>query len=192
MLAGAALSVSACDPGGKRVAQFDVEVPPGDYQVHLTVDDRRGRRGLVRLESHVAPPSDQLTVSELVVLCGTTPGYAPGGPVRLEPDFDRRMGRAGTVSAYFEIDRLSLDTDGRGRFAYHYALRRTDGDAPPGRRPEPAYQASREEENVGARRRQFVSVPLPALEPGSYDLEIVVHDLRSNETATRSIRLRKT
>ncbi|MGH7730896.1 MAG: hypothetical protein ACRENJ_06545, partial [Candidatus Eiseniibacteriota bacterium] len=164
------LSVSACDPGERRVVQFDAEVPPGDYRVHLAVDDRRGRRGLVRLESRVVPGLRQLAVSDLVMVCGTSSGKQ-GGPVWIEPDLDRRVRDSRAISVYFEIDHLSLDPDGRSRFAYRYALRRIDPDARAGRRADPVIEASREEEHVGARRRQFVSVPVPSLARGTYDLE---------------------
>lgn len=186
-----ALSASACDPTEKRIVQFDAEIPPGDYQVHLTVDDRRGRRGIVRLESRVEPPAGRLAMSELVMLCGPPRGATPGGPVLFEPQLERRVIDSRTISVYFEVHHLTLDPDGRSRFAYHYAVRRVDPDERRGRRVDPAFEASREEEHVGAHRRQFVSVPVPSLARGTYDLEIVVRDLRSGVSVMRSVRLAK-
>jgi hypothetical protein len=184
------LSVSACDPGERRIVQFDAEVPPGDYRVHLVVDDHRGRRGIARLESRVGTPSGRLAMSALMPVCGTSAGSA-GGPVWIEPDLDRRVTGSRAIMVYFEVDRLALDAGGRSRFSYHYALRRVDPDARAGHRADPVIEASRDEENVGAHRRQFVSVPVPSLARGTYDLEIQVRDLGSGEAATRSVQLVK-
>jgi len=184
------LSVSACDPGARRVVQFDAEVPPGDYRVHLAVDDRRGRRGITRLESQVGIPSGRLAMSALLPVCGTSLAAA-GGPVWIEPDLDRRLKGSRAITVYFEIDRLALDAEGRSRFAYHYALQRVGADARRGRRADPVIEASRDEENVGAHRRQFVTVPAPSLARGTYDLEVQVRDLGSGDVATRTVRLVK-
>jgi hypothetical protein len=186
-----ALTLSACDPGEKRIVQFDAAVPPGDYQVHLSVDDHRGRRGIVRLTSRVEPAADRLAMSELVLLCGPPAAAAAGAPVLLEPSLDRRVGGARAVAVYFEMDGLAPGPEGRSRFEYRYALRRFDPDARAGRAVDAVLQASREEENVGPHRRQFVSVPIPSLARGSYDLVIEVRDLESGGTATRSVRLVK-
>ncbi len=50
----------------------------------------------------------------------------------------------------------------------------------------PEISASRTEENAGPLRRQFVSVPVHALPPGPYRLEIRVRDLISDAEAART------
>lgn len=184
-----ALAISACDPAGRRVIQFDAEVPPGNYRVHLSVDDRRGRRGVVRLEGRVEPPPTQLAVSQLVLVCGTPAGFPPGAPVRIEANLEGRVSDPRTISVYFEVDRLVLDSAGRGRFAYQYALRLLDPEGAQGRRTETLAEAAREEENLGSHRRQFLTAPVPWLAPGTYEFEVLVRDLHSGAMARRSVKL---
>src|SRR5262249_53141278 len=77
---GGMLAISACDPTGHRIAQFDAEVPPGKYRADLVVDNHHGRRGVMHLEGNVEAPVAGLTMSDLVLVCGTSPA-AVGGPV---------------------------------------------------------------------------------------------------------------
>src|SRR5262245_41416182 len=184
------LAISACDPTGHRIAQFDAVVPPGDYRADLVVDDRHGRRGVVHLEGRAWAAPAGLAMSDLVLVCGTSLGAA-GGPVLIEPDFDRQAGDRRTISVYFELDHLALDSGGQSRFAYRYAVRRVEPEASLGRKPVTIVDASREEENVGARRRQFVSARVPPLDPGTYDFEVEVRDLSSGAKTTRTIRFVK-
>ena len=152
---GGALSISACDPTRRRIGDFSADVVPGEYRVDLAANDPHGRRGVVHLDVRVSPPPGRLALSDLVLLCGA-PGPADGA-IRLEPDFDRRVRDARTVTVYFEVDRLTVRPDGTSRFAYTYTLRPVDEDAVAPRRSQPAFEATREDENVGAHRRQFVT-----------------------------------
>ena len=79
------------------------------------------------------------------------------------------------MSAYFEIDHLRTGDDGVSHFAYAYSLRPVMPDASPG--GSVAYQASREETFAGTHRRQFISVPMRSIPPGTYDLRVEVRDL---------------
>src|SRR5437773_103875 len=185
------LTISACDPTGRRVAQFDAVVPPGDYRVHIAVEDRRGHRGVVRLESSVGPPELGFVLSDLVMVCGTLPGTQANGPVWIEPNFDHRLGRSRALSVYFEVGHLAVGTDGRSHFRYRYVVRGVAQDGQPGPGAQPAFEATREEENAGPFRRQFVSAPIQALAPGLYEFEIDVLDLGSGATAKRAVRFVK-
>jgi tetratricopeptide (TPR) repeat protein len=181
-----ALSLSACDPTHRRLGEFSAEVPPGEYRVDLAADDHHGRRGVVHLRTEVASPPGQLALSDLVLLCGAQARAMDAGAIRLEPDFERRVAGVPTVTVYFEVDQLALRPDGTSRFAYTYALRPVD-ESSTGRAP-PAFEATREEENVGGHRRQFVSAPLASLKPGTYDFEVELRDLTSGATTRGATR----
>ena len=186
-----ALSISACDPTRRRIGEFSADVPPGEYRVDLAVDDHHGRRGVVHLHTEVAPPPGQLALSDLVLLCGAQALAMDAGAIRLEPDFERRVAGTRTVTVYFEVDRLALRPDGTSRFSYTYTLRPVDERATGRGRTPPAFEATREEENVGGLRRQFVSAPLRSLKPGSYDFEVELRDLTSGATARGATRFVK-
>jgi len=184
-----ALAISACEPTERRVAQFSASVPPGDYHVDLSVTDGAHRRGVVRLGERVPARPESLAMSDLVLLCGARASVAGGGPVLIEPNFEHMLHAEREVSVYFELDGLTLGSDGEGAFEYAYAIRST---AKPSKRPvQPAFQASREETNIGAHRRQVVSAPIAALAPGPYELEITVRDQRSGASATRAVSFAK-
>ena len=178
-----ALSISACDPTLRReTGEFRPRYRLGEYRVDLAVDDRRGRRGVVHLRAEVAPPPARPVLSDLVLLCGAQAADRTGGGVRLEPGFGRHFAGERTVTVYFEVDGLALRPDGTSRFACAYALRPVDADDSAGR-PPPAFEASREEENVGGFRRQSVSAPLRSLKPGPYYFEVEIRDLTTGATA---------
>src|SRR5262249_20125224 len=134
------LSISACDPTGRRVAQFNAVVPPGDYRVHLAVEDRRGPRGAVRLESSVGPPAGGCAVGDLVMVCGPPPGAPAEGPVWIEPNFEHRLGRTRALSVYFEVDHLAVGSDGHSRFRYRYVVRGVAPDGQPRPDAPPAFE----------------------------------------------------
>lgn len=186
-----ALSISACEPTERQVAQFTASVPPGEYRVDLAVTDGERRRGVVHLSERVVARSDSLAMSDLVLLCGERARFAGGGPVLIEPNLEHRLRAAREVSVYFELDGLVIGEDGRSTFGYAYAIRPVGGSARSRRPVQPVFQASREETNVGGHRRQFVSAPIASLAPGGYDLEITVSDLRSGAAATRAVRFEK-
>ena len=185
------LSPSSCDPTGERVAQFSAAAPPGDYRVDLTVSGPGGRRGLVHLGARVAAPVPGLALSDLVMLCGLD-GAGPGpDAVRIEPDMARRVRGSRPLTVYFEIDHLAAGSDGRARFAYTCSLVPVRA-GKPGRRNAPvAYEASREESHEGARRRQFVTVPMRTIKEGAYDLRIEVRDRVAGTAAAAELRFVK-
>jgi len=189
------LSPSACDATTRRVADFAADLPPGSYQVGLSVGDGRGRRGTFRALAELAAGPAEVELSDIVVSCGPPGWSAPAGAssVRPEPNPGARVAGGDPLTVYFEIYHLSPGEDGRARFQYVYTVRSTARDprlwiqrlfAP---RPSiPEISATRTEENAGPLRRQFVSVPLHALPPGPYRLEIQVRDLISDAEAVRT------
>lgn len=181
------LSLSTCSPTEQRIADFGAEVPPGDYRVDLAVSDGDRRRGVVHLRTSVDPPAGQPAMSDLVLLCGTPPMMSANS-VRLEPNFALHIAEVRSVAVYFEIDHLATASDGQSRFGYTYRVRPVKEGK---RRPEPVLEASREEENVGSYRRQFVNAQLPSLKRGTYDLEVEVRDLVSGGVALRTIQFVK-
>jgi tetratricopeptide (TPR) repeat protein len=185
--ASAALTTSACDPTGHRVTDFAVDAPAGDYRVDLTVSGSGGRRGIVRLAASVPPPDTGLALSDLVMTCGPEGASLTPGAVRIEPDMDRHVLGSRPLTVYFEINGLSSGADGRARFAYTYSVTH-EPDGRPRRRETPvAYEASREEMNDGARRRQLVTVPMRSIKSGTYDLRIEVRDLVAGATASSEL-----
>lgn len=187
-----ALQPSACDPADRQVADFAADLPPGPYLVGMTVRDPSGRRGVVRRTVRLGAPSPSLALSDVVVACGLPfigPGAAPA--VHLEPNPGARVEEGEALVAYFEVYHLRSGAEGRSRFEYVYTVRSAVRDPrvwlqrmfSPRREPAPI-SASREEENAGSLRRQYVSVPVQPLPPGRYRLEIKVRDLATGEEAT--------
>lgn len=186
-----ALSASACDPTEQRAVDFTVAAPPGDYRVDLSVSGAGGRRGLVRLAVNVPPPDSSLALSDLVMLCGVEQTSLSPEAVRIEPDMARRVSGSGPLSVYFEIDRLALGADGRSRFAYTYSLVPVEADRPRKAKAPVTYQASREELHEGARRRQFVTVPMRSVKRGRYELLIEVRDLIAGTGTSAAMRFER-
>ncbi len=189
---------SACDPAEAQVGDFAAELPPGHYVVGLTVRDREGRRGLFRASADLARSDSALGLSDVVVSCGLPfPGsLASGAPaVRLEPNPAARVSGSDPLTAYFEIYHLAAGPDGRAHFEYVYTVSTAERDRrvwiqralQPRPRRLPLISASRAEEQEGALRRQFVSVPIEALPAGRYRLEIRVRDLIAGGDATGSV-----
>jgi len=178
---------SVCDPTELQAAQFSARVPPGRYLVGLTVKSPGGKRGLFRDEVRLEPPPARLALSDVVVVCGTPDLAVTAGGVRIEPRPAPRVRGAEPLIAYFEIYRLSADREGRSRFQYEYTVRSAEKERTwlqkifTPRPVPPPISATREEENAGSLRRQFVSVPVSSLPPGRYRLEIRVRDLDTGE-----------
>jgi tetratricopeptide (TPR) repeat protein len=179
------LSVSACDPTGRQVADFSVEVPPGDYRIDLSAGASGGRRGVARFETRADTVAGALDMSDLVLLCADqTHAVGPEG-VRIEPNVEHRVRGMRAMTVYYELEHLDVGADGTSRFSYAYSIRPVSA---PGKAPRPnAFEASREEENVGPHRRQFVSLPIAPLKPGEYEVTIRVRDERSGATVERSV-----
>lgn len=185
------MSPSACDPAVQRVAEFSVAVPPGEYFVDMSVRGPGGRRGLVRFGATVAPPVDSLDLSDVVLLCGTVDIPAATDVVQIEPNLERLVSGNEPLGAYFEIGHLKPGADGRSRFVYTYTLERLERDGKPKRNGPAAYQASREETYEGTLRRQFITVPIRSIKPGTYDLRVQVRDLVSGSRAAADIRFER-
>jgi Flp pilus assembly protein TadD len=184
-----ALAISSCDPTRRRIAQFAVIVPPGDYRIDLAVEDRDGHRGVVHEHEIVGSPPAGLSLSDLVVLCDSRLPADADNAVRIEPDFEQRVGHARLV-VYFEANGLAADTRGDSRFSYRYTVRPIE-DKKRKRGHEPVIDDTREEENVGPLRRQFLTVPVTALKPGAFEIAVEIRDLVSGATATAATRFVK-
>ncbi len=186
----AEVELSACDPAETRIASFATDVPPGDYQVALSVTDARARKGLYKSRASLAPTPSGLALSDVVLSCaGVTTTLEPENP-RIEIDASGRVRGIEPLVVYFEIYGLVPEASGQARFEYDVRVRplvdrrgwwqRAFG----GSVPPPVVQVRREESNVGALRRQFVTVPARELAPGHYRLEIDVRDQVSGATVT--------
>lgn len=177
------LVLSACDPTARRVAEFSSTLSAGALQVAVSVRDAQRRRGLFRDTLALPPVPRGLALSDVVLACGTPALMVSGSTVRLEANIAGRIAGRQPLVAYFEIYRLAADAGGLARFEYEYTVRRVPkaltGLAKLFVLPEaPLVSAtSREAEQVGTLRRQFVSIPAQSLEPGRYQLEIRVRDL---------------
>jgi len=184
------LIVSACDPTARRVAEFSSELPAGTFQVAVSVQDSRRRRGLIRDTLALAPVPRGLALSDVVLACGEPSLMVSGSTVRLEANIEARIAGRQPLVAYFEIYRLAAGADGLARFEYEYTVRRVPkaltGLAKLFVLPEAPVisSTSREAEQWGALRRQFVRVPAESLAPDRYRLEIRVRDLLAGTEVT--------
>ena len=190
------LGASACAATTRRVGDFAAELEPGSYIVSATVRDGEGHRGILRAPVELQAPRPRLALSDVVVACG--PPERDAGVVRIEPNPGQRVAGAGPLTAYFEIYHLRTGSDGLARFQYVYEVRSA---APDERHwlakffsptPPAAVSVSRSEENLGALRRQFISVPVASLPPGRYRLEITVRDLLAEEQVVRKLGFTRT
>lgn len=195
-----ALAPSACGALERRVADFATELPAGEYLVGLTVRGSDGRRGVYREPIQIRPPSQSLSLSDVVIACGAP--MIPTGPapvVQIEPNPAARVNPNDPLTAYFEIYHLTPGEDGQSRFAYVYVVRSAERDPriwlqrlfSPRAKPSPI-EVSREDENPGSLRRQFVTVPIQSLPAGKYQLEIRVRDLVVGSEVVRSALFVKT
>jgi GWxTD domain-containing protein len=189
---------SACDPASVRAADFAAELPPGRYQVGLTLRDAAGGRGVLRREVELTVPLPTLTLSDAVTTCGrpdvSTPAAGEAPVVRIEAAPSGEVSGAGPLTVYFEMYDLRPDETGTSRFEYEATVRSAEKDsriwiqrllAP---RPRiPAISATRREEQPGNLRRQFVSIPVGELADGRYRLDILVRDLNAGTEATTRV-----
>ena len=188
------MSPSACRAEEARSASFTSALPPGRYRVGVQVSDAFGRRGVVRRELIVAPPSTALAVSDLVVTCSPpAQSVSAASGVRLEPETGLFPAGGDQLNAYFEIYHLDVDAGGRARFVYDCEVRPQVQDrrgwlsrivSP--REAAPPIAVSRSETTYGELRRQFLSVPVGPLPAGRYEVEVVVRDL-ANDAAAKTI-----
>ena len=145
---------------------------------------------MFRTGVELEPKASALSLSDVVVSCGA-PDVSPGA-LRLAPNPGRRVEGSEPLTAYFEIYHLQPDARGLSRFEYVYTVRSAEKDRRiwiqrllQPRSQTPPISASREEENPGSLRRQFVTVPVQSLPPGRYRLEIRVRDLIAGTVAAR-------
>ncbi len=176
------LSPSPCDPAQHRSADFAAALAPGRYHVGVSVRGPGRVRGLYREDIELHPPDPALALSDVVISCGAP--EVGGTSVRLAANPEARVVGSEPLTAYFEIYHLRPGATGTARFEYVYTVRSTEKDtrfwiqrALVPRRTPPPISASRAEENPGALRRQFVTVPVQSLPTGHYQLEIRVRDL---------------
>ena len=184
------LSPSACDAGGQRVAGFQLPLPPGDYVVGTSVRGG-GRRGARREFLRVPAIDSVLSVSDLLVTCGVPPVL--GNSVQLDANPSGRVPSGEPLVAYFEVYHLARGPDGQGRFEYETSVRSADPDnrmwfqrwlSP--RREGEGLGVTRQDAVLGTVRRQFVSVPIRALAPGHYRLDLVVRDVLTGDEQKRT------
>jgi len=185
----ARLGTAACDPAERRGIQFSAQLPPGTYDVSLSVHGAGGRRGLYQTRVVVEPEGAGLGLSDLVLACGDPSLLVGGGSARFDANVDSRSSGSTPLVAYLEIYRLKSGTDGVAHFDYQCDVRRL---LPPGQKPSkveapPVVSISRDETNIGGLRRQFVSVPVQSLTPGRYLLQVRVRDQVSGLTASRAV-----
>jgi len=189
---GGPLTVCACDPGARQLAELSQELPPGHYRLALSVRDPHHRKGLFRTAVDLPAPDSALALSDVVLSCGdpTMVGRGPG--VRLDANVESRVTGPGPLAAYFEVYRLAPDAQGMAQFEVEYAVRRLSLAAAPGekrpkREPILLSSASRQEAQIAGIRRQFVTVPIQSLAPGHYQLEIRVRDQNAGTQIERAI-----
>jgi hypothetical protein len=176
------LSVSACDPGREQAGQFETGVPPGTYRVDVSVRQGSRGRGVGHLGVRVGSPAPGLAISDLVLICGNAPQLSTA--VHIDPDVERRIGRPRSVVTYAELDHLTVGSSGTARFRYTCTVHRLGSRE--GGESAPVYEATREEDNVGSHRRQFVTIPVASLADGTYEIRIKVRDLGSEAEVTGS------
>ena len=190
------LGPSACAAATRRVGDFAAELEPGPYVISATVRDGEGGRGILRVPVELEAARSRLALSDVVIACGVADRGAEA--VRIEPNPGQRVSGAGPLTAYFEIYHLRPGSDGFARFEYVYTVRSTAPDerhwlakffSPP---PPPAVSVSRAEQNLGALRRQFITVPVGSLLPGRYRLEITVRDLVADDEVVKKLGFDKT
>jgi hypothetical protein len=191
------LSPSACLPTEAKVADFTGTLPPGRYDVGISVLGPGGRRGVYRDSITLRASTGRLSLSDLVVTCGVPDASTldPHDPaVRIEPNPYAIIDVGDPLTAYFEIYHLSPDADGLAHFEYQYTVRSLEHDeriwvqrllAPRPAPPQPLHE-SREEAQVGNLRRQFVSIPLEGMPTGHYQVSVHVRDLVGGTEALTS------
>jgi GWxTD domain-containing protein len=187
------VGASACEPSSMRAASFATNVAPGHYRLAVRVDDDAGRCALATQDVVIAAPRSSLAVSDLAVVCGSPAiSIVPGSGVRLEPSTGLRPQSGDELLAYVEIYHLKPDPEGVSEFEYVCTVRPVQNDRrswlaqaiDPHSTTEPIVVTRRERGESGP-RRQFFTVPVRALPPGPYQMEVSVTDLHSGaSTAT--------
>lgn len=185
------LSPSACDASGLRVADFALDLPPGDYHVGMSVRGA-GRRGARRHDLRLDRADSTLSMSDVVVTCGLP--LTPPTSVRLDPNPAGSVRDGEPLVAYFEVYHLATGADGEGRFEYETSVRSAERDrriwlqrwlSP--RRDGQDLGMTRQDAVLGPVRRQYVSVPVQSLPPGRYLLQVAVRDVLTGDERSRQV-----
>jgi GWxTD domain-containing protein len=190
------MSPSACGPIEVRAAAFDTALAPGRYVLAARVDDGDGHRAVLTRELSLAATDAALALSDLVVVCGRPePSLLAEGGVRLEPSTGLLPQTGEQLVAYFEIYHLRPDAGGERHYEYECTVSPEAHDrrsflgrflaAKPGPAP---IQMTRREDTRGEVRRQYFTVPVQALPPGAYRMEVRVRDLMDGaETSSLAV-----
>jgi len=184
------LSISECDPAGERLIEFAAPVPPGRYRVDVAVRNGSRGRGVAHLGVTVSPPAEELAMSDLVMICGDPSTSVGDNGIHLSPNVERHVDNPSSIAFYYELEGLGVGNDGLARFTYTctlHPLERLGKEATMAA----VYQASREEQNVGTHRRQFVTARVSSLEPGFYEARIRVKDLVTGAEVDRAVQFAK-
>ena len=191
--ASARADPSRCEPATRRTMDFTFDLPAGRYRLAFAASDATGGRGVAHALLAVPAPVGGLSMSDVVPVCGPYDASAGQGPVRLDANVESRFAGGTRLHAYFEVYGLATDAGGLAHFDLAYEVHGLRGDPVPWYRrlaggPAHARIAVRTEESgPGALRRQFVQMPLEALQAGQYRLDIHVHDRVAGGTVTRSL-----
>ena len=181
------VGASACEPTSLRAASFATNLAPGRYRLAVRVDDEAGRCAVASNDVVIPPSPRSLAVSDLAVVCGSAAvSIVPGIGVRLEPSTGLRPLSGDELLAYLEIYHLVPDQQGESEFEYVCTVSPITTDRrswlakfiEPRSRMEPIVVTRRERSGTGP-RRQFFTVPVRALPPGPYRMEVSVKDLHS-------------
>lgn len=186
------LSPSACDPAALRESGFDLPLQPGPYRVAIAVRGRDRSRGLARLFHDVRESIGRLSMSDLVMTCGSPAAMTTDQGIRLQPNLARDVAGEGPLVAYFEVYHLASDASGATRFEYRYTIR------PENRakrswirrlfdRGDEGTVVRSQSEGRDPTRRQFLVAPVRELSAGRYVLEVEVRDLVAGKHAVRTI-----
>ncbi len=186
------MSASACWADQARAASFTAALPPGRYSIGLQVSDTLGHRGAVRRRVVLGPGSSDLSLSDLVVVCGTPAQSVVGGSaVRLEPETGLHPASGDKLNVYFEIYNLTESAGGDASFAYDCVVRPVIIDRRgwlsqllARREGPPPIEVSRTESTVGPLRRQFLSLQVGSLPAGTYEISVRVRDVATGAMAT--------
>ena len=186
-------AISACDPADLRIAEFATGLPPGRYDIAVSVHDSHQRRGLFRTSVALARTGAAIGLSDLVLCCGDPSQLADAGAVRVETDMDSIVRGRRPLIVYFEIYRLAPGPEGTSRFRYEYEVKRVAADRSPAairdadRSPPVDRWVSRDETNLGRMRRQFIRVQTGSLAVGRYQVRVRVRDLVADAEAEQVV-----
>ena len=131
-------------------------------------------------------------MSDLVLTCGTSGAGADA--IRLEANLSRAVSDGEMLSAYFEVYGLEQGEDGVAKFEYEYHVIKTEAanrnwlqrtfSVPAANH---VVTVQREEMQHSSLRRQFLSITVQQLEPGAYQLEVMVRDRIGRTRMTRRV-----